>query len=88
MSNFSHAESLGVYPVGNPENAMLSYLNQLGQVVLYPSGHPDRSSSLNNLVNAVQTRIEQLGQMEDLEESIQLRCDVMSTWSSRSLDVP
>lgn len=89
MSNLSHAKSLGAYLVGNLENVMLtSYLNQLGQVVLYPSGHPDCSSSLNNLVNAVRTCFEQLGQMEDLEESIQLRRDVMSTWPSRSLDGP
>jgi tetratricopeptide (TPR) repeat protein len=31
---------------------------------------PDRSSSLNNLANAVSTRFEQLGRMEDLEEAI------------------
>jgi hypothetical protein len=33
-------------------------------------GHPDRSSSLNNLATAVSTRFEQLGRVDDLEEAI------------------
>ena len=33
-------------------------------------GHPNRSSSLDNLANAVSTRGKQLGKMEDLEEAI------------------
>ena len=33
-------------------------------------GHPNRSSSLYNLADAVSTRFEQLGGMEDLEEAI------------------
>ena len=35
-----------------------------------PHSHPNRSSSLNNLGNAVCTRYIQLGRMEDLEEVI------------------
>ena len=35
-----------------------------------PPGHPDRSYSLNNIANAVLTRYQQLGRMEDLEEVI------------------
>ncbi|KAJ7834472.1 hypothetical protein B0H14DRAFT_2590895 [Mycena olivaceomarginata] len=37
---------------------------------LRPGSHPDRSSSLNNLANALSTRFRQTGQLADLEESI------------------
>jgi len=37
---------------------------------LRPHGHPDRSSSLNNLANALSTRFEQLGGMKDSDEAI------------------
>jgi hypothetical protein len=39
-------------------------------LTLCPPGHPNRSSSLNNLASAVHTRYKQLGSMEDLEEVI------------------
>ena len=39
-------------------------------LALRPHGHPDLSSSLTNLVNAVFPRFEQLGKMEDLEAAI------------------
>ena len=35
-----------------------------------PHGHPDLSSSLTKLANAVFTHFEQLGKMEDLEAAI------------------
>jgi CHAT domain-containing protein len=38
--------------------------------------------SLNNLANAVSTRFEQLGKMEDLEESIVLHCDAQASLPS------
>ncbi|KAJ7815149.1 CHAT domain-containing protein [Mycena leptocephala] len=37
---------------------------------LMPGSHPNRSSSLNNLANALSTRFEQTDQLADLEESI------------------
>jgi tetratricopeptide (TPR) repeat protein len=42
--------------------------------VLLPALHPDRSSSLNNLANAVRTRF---GNVEDLEEAIQLHREAL-----------
>ena len=39
-------------------------------LTLRPPGHPDRSSSLNDLAIAVLTRYHQLGRIEDLEEAI------------------
>ena len=39
-------------------------------LTLRARGHPDRSSSLNNLANAMTTRFAQLGGMNDLEEAI------------------
>jgi hypothetical protein len=39
-------------------------------LTLCPPGHPNRSTSLNNLASAVLTRYEQSGRMEDLEEAI------------------
>jgi hypothetical protein len=49
------------------EDAISSHREAL---TLHPPGHPDRSSSLNNLANALQTRFEQLGRVEDLEDAI------------------
>jgi hypothetical protein len=39
-------------------------------LVLRPPGHPHRSDPLSNLANALSTRFDQLGKMEDLEEAI------------------
>jgi CHAT domain-containing protein len=41
-------------------------------LTLCPPGHPDRSSSLNNLANALSAHFEQLCRIEDLEESFAL----------------
>ena len=35
---------------------------------LHPPGHPDRSTSLNNLAHHLSSRYEQLGGMDDLNE--------------------
>jgi hypothetical protein len=39
-------------------------------LTLRPPGHQSRSTSLNNLANAVLIRYNRLGRMEDLEETI------------------
>jgi len=39
-------------------------------LTLCPPGHPDHSSSLNDLANALFTRFQQSGRMEDLEDAI------------------
>ncbi|KAI0037312.1 hypothetical protein FA95DRAFT_1529493, partial [Auriscalpium vulgare] len=44
---------------------------------LRPPGHPDRSSSLNDLAGAVKTQFEQLGRMRDLEEAILLHREAL-----------
>lgn len=41
-------------------------------VTLCPLGHPDRSTSLNNLASDLGTLFDQSGRMEDLEETISL----------------
>jgi tetratricopeptide (TPR) repeat protein len=51
-------------------------------LALRPHGHPDRSSSLNNLANAVSTRFEQLGRMEDLEEAITCHREALASLPS------
>ncbi|KAH8111533.1 TPR-like protein [Phellopilus nigrolimitatus] len=44
---------------------------------IHSPGHPDHSSSMNNLAVAVSTRFEQTGRMEDLEEAIVLHRDAL-----------
>ncbi|KAG2095436.1 uncharacterized protein F5147DRAFT_819133 [Suillus discolor] len=40
--------------------------------LLFPSGHSDRSSCLNNLANSLRNRFQQCGMMSDLDEAIEL----------------
>ena len=47
-------------------------------LTLRPPGHPDRSSSLNNLALAVYTRYEQSGRIEDLEDVITYHREALS----------
>ena len=51
-------------------------------LALHRYGHPDHSSSLNNLANAVLTRYKQSGGMEDLEEVITYYHEVGHTTSA------
>ncbi|KAF8123326.1 CHAT domain-containing protein [Boletus edulis] len=44
---------------------------------LCPQGHPDHSTSLNNLANSLSTRYNQLGAMADLDEAIVLSRDAV-----------
>ena len=44
---------------------------------LLPAPHPDRSSPLNNLANALRTRFDQSGQREDLDEAISFHREVL-----------
>ncbi|EPT05822.1 hypothetical protein FOMPIDRAFT_1045122 [Fomitopsis schrenkii] len=44
---------------------------------LRPTGHPDRSSSLNNLAIALQTRFKQLGDRADLDSAITLHREAL-----------
>jgi tetratricopeptide (TPR) repeat protein len=44
---------------------------------LSPGSHPDRSSPLNNLANALSTRFKQNGDMDDLEESIRSHREIL-----------
>ncbi|KIM78158.1 hypothetical protein PILCRDRAFT_11384 [Piloderma croceum F 1598] len=39
---------------------------------LRPTGHPNQFSSLNSLANSLRTRFEQSGQLEDLDEAMEL----------------
>jgi hypothetical protein len=57
------------------EEAIIFHCDAL---VLCPSGHPNRSSSLNNLAGAIGTRFEQTGQMQDLEEAITYHRDALA----------
>ncbi|KAF8191206.1 tetratricopeptide repeat-containing protein [Pholiota molesta] len=46
-------------------------------LLLRPAPHPDRSQSLNNLGNALQTRFEQQGAQSDLDEAISLHQEAL-----------
>ena len=47
-------------------------------LTLWPLGHPDHCSSLNNLANALSTHFNQLGRMEDLEMAITSHQEVLT----------
>ncbi|KAG2151615.1 TPR-like protein [Suillus bovinus] len=47
-------------------------------LALHPIGHPDRSSSLNDLANDLAARFEHRGNEEDLDEAIALHTEVLA----------
>jgi len=42
-----------------------------------PAGHPNRSTSLNNLATSLRSRFEQSGDQDDLDEAISLHRDAL-----------
>ncbi|KZP02933.1 hypothetical protein FIBSPDRAFT_808230, partial [Athelia psychrophila] len=53
-----------------PDDLEGNIIYQCHALNLHPTWHPDHSSSLNNLANALATRFQNTGQMVDLEEAL------------------
>ncbi|KIJ92241.1 hypothetical protein K443DRAFT_54164, partial [Laccaria amethystina LaAM-08-1] len=49
-------------------------------LLLWPAPHPERSMPLNNLADALQTRFEQRGAPNDLDETISLHREALLLW--------
>jgi hypothetical protein len=57
-------------------------------LTLCPPGHPDRSSTLNNLSNAVRARYEQSGMMKDIENMISYHREALTLFLPSTQIVP
>jgi hypothetical protein len=83
----SHPAARHTFSMEDLEDAISYHREALS---LRPPGHPNRSSSLNNLANVLSTRYEQSGRMEDLEEAINptAKHSLLSSWPPRSFLFP